>query len=154
MLHVKNNGEVIDTVPVGGWAYFPNGMAVSPAEAGWSYGPYTIEVAPEPPAPTPEEALAAARAGMRLTFAQLLIGLVTEEWITQAEGEAWLTGTPPADVLTLIAALPTEQQFPALARAVRPSEVLRLDPLVVAMASFEGKTPEEVDTFFTTYAMV
>ena len=104
--------------------------------------------------PSAEDVLAAQRAGMRLTFAQLLIGLVAEEWITQAEGTAWLAGTPPAAVTALIAQLPTGEQFPALARALRPSEVLRNDPLVTAMAAFEGKTPEEVDTFFTTYAMV
>lgn len=154
MLHVKNNGEIIDTVPVGGWAYFPNGMAVSPAEAGWSYGPYSIEAIPADPPPSPEDQLAAARAGMRLTFAQLLIGLVAEEWITQAEGTAWLSGTPPAAVSALIAQLPAEQQFAALARAVRPSEVLRLDPLVVGMGLAAGKTPEELDEFFQTYRNV
>lgn len=109
------------------------------------------------PAPVPQgqqTLIEVQRQFMRLTFAQLLIGLVTEEWITQAEGEAWLTGTPPAAVSALIAALPTGEQFAALARAVRPSEVLRNDPLVVAMADAEGKTPEEVDTFFTTYAMM
>jgi hypothetical protein len=105
-------------------------------------------VAPPPPEPEPP------MVPQSITFAQLLIGLVAEEWITQAEGTAWLAGTPPAAVSALIAQLPTGEQFPALARALRPSEVLRNDPLVTAMAAFEGKTPEEVDTFFTTYAMV
>ena len=105
--------------------------------------------------PTKQAQLVEARRGrMSLTFAQLLIGLVTEAWITEAEGEAWLAGTLPAAVLALIATLPTEQQFPAKARALRPSEVLRLDPLVVALGAAQGKTPEELDTFFTTYAGV
>lgn len=104
--------------------------------------------------PTAEDVLAAQRAGMRLTFAQLLIGLVAEGWITQAEGTAWLAGTPPAVVSALIAQLPAEQQFAALARAVRPSEVLRLDALVVAMGQAAGKTPEELDEFFQTYRNV
>lgn len=89
-----------------------------------------------------------------LTFAQLLIGLVTEGWITEAEGEAWLTGTLPAPVLALIATLPAEQRFPAKARATAPSVVLRADPLVASLGAAQGKTPEELDTFFLTYAGV
>lgn len=96
-----------------------------------------------------------ARSRMRLSFTQLLIGLVTEEWITQAEGTAWLINrTPPAPVTGLIAQLPADQQFAALARAVAPSEVLRLDPLVVSLGAVEGKTDAELDTFFTTYSHV
>jgi hypothetical protein len=97
-------------------------------------------------------ALAAARSSMTLSFAQLLIGLVTEGWISEADGEAWLIGTLPAPVLALIASLPTAQQFAAKARAIRPSEVLRQDTLVVALGSYTGKTEAEIDTFFRTYA--
>lgn len=94
------------------------------------------------------------RAAMTLTFAQLLIGLVTEGWITAAEGEAWLVGTLPAQVTALIGTLPAEQQFAAKARAIRPSTILRLDPLVLALGAAQGKTPEELDQFFRTYAGV
>lgn len=87
-----------------------------------------------------------------LSFAQLLIGLVTEGWITEAEGEGWLVGTLPAPVLAVIATLPTNQQFAAKARASRPSDVERADPLVAALATAEGKTSAEIDAFFTTYA--
>ncbi len=96
----------------------------------------------------------AIRAGMRLTFAQLMIGLVTEGWISQVEGEGWLVGTLPAPVSALIGTLPAEQQFAAKARATRPSEVARLDPLVVALGAAQQKTPEEVDAFFRKYAEV
>lgn len=89
-----------------------------------------------------------------LSFAQLMIGLVTEGWITEAEGEGWLVGTLPAAVLTVIGTLPLNQQFAAKARASRPSDVERADPLVAELAAAEGKTPEEIDTFFTTYAAV
>jgi hypothetical protein len=89
-----------------------------------------------------------------LSFAQLLIGLVTEAWITEADGEAWLSGTLPTAVLTVIDALPVEQRFAAKARALRPSQVLRSDPLVAAMGAAAGKTSAEVDTFFQTYAGV
>lgn len=100
--------------------------------------------------PTAEE----LRISMSLSFAQLLIGLVTEGWITEAEGEAWLTGTLPAAVLSLIATLPAGQQFAAKARATAPSEVLRLDPLVASLGAAQGKTEAELDAFFTTYAAV
>ena len=89
-----------------------------------------------------------------ITFAQLLIGLVTEAWITEAEGEAWLAGTLPAPVLSLIATLPAGQQFAAKARALRPSVVMRVDPLVASLGAAQGKTDAELDAFFTTYAQV
>lgn len=89
-----------------------------------------------------------------ISFAQLLIGLVTEGWITEAEGDAWADGTLPAGVLALIAQLPANQQFAARTRAKRPSEVLRLDPLVAALAAAQSKTPEEIDQFFRTYSGV
>jgi hypothetical protein len=94
------------------------------------------------------------RAGMELSFAQMLIGLVAEGWITEAEGEAWLVGTVPAAASALIATLPQGQRFAAKARAVRPSVVQRADPLVAALAAAEGKTEDQLDTFFLTYAQV
>lgn len=97
---------------------------------------------------------AAARSAMSITFAQLLIGLVTEGWISEAEGDAWVDGTLPSGVTALIATLPAGQQFAARTRAKRPSEVRRIDPLVVALGSAQGKTPEEIDKFFQTYAQV
>lgn len=94
------------------------------------------------------------RQSMKLSFAQLLIGLVKEAWITEAEGEAWLAGTLPFNVLLVIDGLPADQRFPAKARALRPSEVLRADPLVGAMGTAAGKTDAEIDAFFTSYAAV
>lgn len=97
----------------------------------------------------------AARAGMTLSFAQLLIGLVTEGWITAAEGRAWRDRVAlPASVATLISALPEAQQFAAETRALAPSEVLRLDPLVMALGAGQGKTEAELDAFFATYSAV
>lgn len=99
-----------------------------------------------------EAELAEFRGRLKLSFAQLLIGLVAEGWITQAEGTAWLINrTLPAPVTALIGQLPADQQFAALARAVAPSEVLRLDPLVVALGNAQGKTPAQMDEFFITY---
>lgn len=96
----------------------------------------------------------AERAALRLSFAQLLIGLVSEQWITEADGDAWLAGTLPVAVLTVIDNLPAGHRFAAKARALRPSEVLRADPLVSAMGVAAGKTEAEIDTFFRTYAQV
>lgn len=100
------------------------------------------------------DAAAHARGDMSMTFAQLLIGLVAEGWITEAEGEAWLAGTLPAAVLAVIGTLPAQAQFAAKARAARPSVVERLDPLVAALAAAQGKTAAEIDAFFTAYAAV
>ena len=104
-----------------------------------------------PPPPDPEPpTLEQQRAAMALTFAQLLIGLVAEEWVTEAEGDAWLSGTIPAAATALIVTLPEGQRFAAKARAARPSIVLRADPLVNALAEMQGKTQSDMDTFFTT----
>lgn len=107
-------------------------------------GPAAYIAPPPQPEPVPQS----------ITFAHLLIGLVTEAWITEAEGEAWLAGVLPAQVTALISTLPVEQQFAAKVRAARPSEVLRMDPFVVSMGAAQGKTPEELDQFFRTYSGV
>ncbi len=88
-----------------------------------------------------------------ITFAQLLIGLVAEKWISEAEGTAWLRGTLPSGVTDLIATLPAEQRFAATARAIAPSVVMRADPLVNMLASAIGKA-DHLDNFFRTYAVI
>ena len=89
-----------------------------------------------------------------LSFPQMLTGLVAEQWITENEGKAWLIGTPPEVVLGMIEALPAEQQFGALARVVRPTIIERNDPLVNALRQLQGKTAEELDTFFQTFSAI
>lgn len=102
-----------------------------------------------------EAAIESLRGAMRLSFAQLLIGLVAEGWITASDGRSWRDRTAlPAQVVALIASLPEDHRFAAETRALAPSEVFRLDPLVVALGSAQGKTPEEIDAFFQTYAAV
>ena len=85
-----------------------------------------------------------------ISFSQLLIGLVGAGWITEAEGNGWLAGTLPPPVLALINALPANQRFAARTRALRPSVVVRSDPLVNALAAAQGKTAAEMDAFFQT----
>lgn len=127
---------------------YPNGTVEVPVKPGPNtefVGGVWVAVAQPAPAPaTPQQ----------LSFAQLLIGLVAEGWISEAEGEAWLEGRTPVAVQQLIATLPQSQRFAARARAARPSTVLRGDPLLNALAASKGKTPAQVDAFFTTYAAV
>jgi hypothetical protein len=127
-------------------ASYPEGTVEVPLKPGADFEWVNGAWQPTPPAPPPVPDA--------ISFAQLLIGLVSEQWITEAEGEAWLAGTLPAPVLALIATLPAEQQFPAKARAIRPSEVLRADPLVNLLGVAQGKTGEDLDQFFRTYAQV
>ena len=98
--------------------------------------------------PEPQDQPEPDREEMKLTFAQLMIGLVSEGWITEAEGDEWLDGTLPEAVTALIETLPEEQRFPARARAKRLIEATRLDPLVLMLAASEGKTEAEMDAFF------
>lgn len=140
------NGKVVNASIAKEGQDIPAGwVASSEAQIGWD----VVDGVPVAPAP-----VAPVIVVPNLTFAQLMIGLVTEGWITEAEGEAWLTGALPAGVLSLISTLPAGQQFAAKARAARPSVVLRADPLVGSLGAAQGKTPEQIDAFFTTYAQV
>lgn len=108
---------------------------------------------------TPEEIAAlpgpeAAPVPASISFAQLLTGLVAEGWIAESEGDAWLGGVLPAPVAGLIGTLPQDQRFAAKAKASRPSEVLRADPLVMMLAAYQGKSADDLDAFFRTYAQV
>ena len=127
------NGTVRHGITPATWQY----QSVLEAIAGGE----PVGTPPTPPAIVPD-----------LSFAQLLIGLVTEEWITESEGGGWLVGTLPAPVLAVIATLPSNQQFAAKARAIRPSVIVRADPLVASLAAAEGKSSADIDAFFTTHA--
>lgn len=83
-----------------------------------------------------------------LSFAQMLIGLVTLGWITEAEGNAWVQGILPADIEAYIATLPETARFAARARAARPATIVRYDPVVVGLAILKNKQPEEINQFF------
>jgi hypothetical protein len=155
MLELVKDGQVIETVPPGSMFRLPNGDFVSPAHVGWTNGEYELVEKAPPPFPTPEQELTTERAGMSLTFAQMLIGLVREGWITEQQGEAWLVDRQlPATFAALISTMPSGQRFEAKARAIQPSVILRNDPIVSALAALEGKTQEQLDGFFRTYAQV
>lgn len=95
------------------------------------------------------------RSRMKLSFTQLLVGLVTEEWITVTEARAWRDRQSlPIQLQTIIEELPIEQQFEVETRAMIQSVILRSDPLVTMMGTAAGKTQTEIDTFFNTYAII
>lgn len=154
MLQLKQGATVLQTVMEGSAFTLPNGDVVSPAYNGWVGGGYTLEAGAEPP-PTAEELIAAERSVMRLSFAQLMIGLVSEGWLTPEDGRAWRDRVAlPTPVQALISSLPAEQQFAAETRALAPSEIARLDPLVIMLGASQQKTPEQIDAFFRKYAAV
>lgn len=129
----------------------PAGFRAKWSGAAWLLEDASTGLPADPGGLTPQQ----LRSGMSLTFAQLLIGLVEEQWITEDEGRAWRDRVAlPAPVTTLIASLPASEQFAAETRAMAPSVVLRLDPLVVSLAAAQGKSAEQLDAFFTTYSQV
>lgn len=102
-----------------------------------------------------EEMKIRSRSSMMLSFAQLLIGLVQMQWINEDEARAWRDRVAlPAPLVGLIQSLPSDQQFAAETRAMAPSEVKRLDPLVVGLGNLTGKTADEMDQFFITFSQV
>lgn len=154
MLQLMKGDELIGLYPEGGWFDLPNGDRVSPAEEGWTNGEYSLIAAPPAPDPTPEDLLAIERAEMQLSFPQMVIGLVTEGWISEADGEGWLQGILPPTVISTINLLPEADRFAAKAKATRPSYIDRNDRLVGMMALAQGRTDEEIDAFFRTYRTV
>jgi hypothetical protein len=132
--------------PKYGWIPF----TADPDDLGADFNVAAMVAQVEAAGPVPNAPPITAPQTVQITFAQLLIGLVAEGWITEAEGDVWLTGTPPAPVIALIGQLPQGQRFAAKARAIRPSIVLLSDPLVQALAAMQGKT-SELPAFFNTY---
>jgi hypothetical protein len=135
------NVIAVDPAAVPDWA--KGWPAAGDAGPGWAYD----GVAFTPPAP-------AAPVLPDLSFAQAMIGLVAEGWITNAEGELWLQGMLPLAVDQAINGLPAAARFAARARATRPTTISATDPLVGLMAALQGKDAAEMAAFFTTYAAI
>ena len=153
MLNLKRENKIIGEVYEGSAFSLPSGDVVSPAYEGWSNADgYSLEKKAPVPAPTPEELLLAEREAMRLSFAQLLIGLVDRQWISEDDGTSWLSGTLPATVIATINLLPAGDRFAATAKCLRPSYVYRLDQIVLMMAKVRGVSDEDVDALFRDYA--
>ena len=131
-------------------AVIDDGFVVNIIEVGGAYDGARFYPAPSKPSPDPD----AIRSRLKLSFAQLLIGLVSESFITEQDGDLWLQGQLPQPVLAIIDTLPLASRFAAKVKATRPSEVLRADPIVWAMADSKGMTPEQLDQFFIKYSAV
>lgn len=152
-----------DPLDAGNWLIPGGCVTVEPPQipdgklAKWEGGEWTLvdQPAPPEPEPEPEPTIEELRARMSLSFAQLLIGLVTEQWLTATEARAWRDRVAlPQAVLDAIAELPAEVQFAAETRAMAPSEIRRIDPLVDMMRVAVNKTPEQLDEFFNMYSGV
>jgi hypothetical protein len=100
---------------------------------------------------TPEQELTLWRDGATLSFAQTLIGLKEEAWMSEADCLAWSLGTLPAVILAAISSLDESLQYEATVRARIPSVISRNYMLVNFLGTLNSKTPEEIDTFFVTY---
>lgn len=87
------------------------------------------------------------------TRRQIMTGLALEGWITEQEAlDAIATGARPAAVEAVINTLPEGERFHARMKWAGFLEAHRDDPLVLALAAAEGKTPQEVDDFFVMCA--
>ena len=151
LLYKRPDGTFVADLGFGPYHVIPDD-AVAPAGLwDWAVGEAARlgdDLQLEPPPPPPVVTVPAS-----ISFVQLLIGLVAEQWITEAEGEAWMNGTLPAGLLALIGQLPEEHRFPAKMRALRATTVPRQDPLALMMATALGKE-DDLDAFFTTYGAI
>lgn len=112
----------------------------------WPAGhqPTAKRAPPQTPGPVPN-----------LSFPQLLFGLVTEGFITETEGNAWLVSRVlPASVEAVISGLPGPDQLLARARALQPTDVIYADPLIQMMGAIQGRTEAQMADFFRAYAVV
>lgn len=169
-LALTHDNEILSQHREGSRVTLPNGDIVMPAKNGWSQDGYVLEaITPADPPPeghriisrevqmidgVPIEVIETAPITPPLTALQLIIGLVKEGWITEAEGEAWLDGTPPPQVDALISQMPEDERFESRARAKRFTSVERDDPMVEGLGMIAQKTPEELDAFFWEYSQI
>jgi hypothetical protein len=130
-----------------GWIPF----TADPADTGAGFDVAALVAAIEAAGPVPDAPPIPAQQTTQITFAQLVIGLVAADWITEAEGDGWITGTLPPPVLALIAQRPAGQRFAARALALRPDVVRRSDQLITALGAALGKSSTQIDAFFNTY---
>ena len=80
--------------------------------------------------------------------------LAAQAVITQDEAFAALGGTIPPELLTLINALPSDQQFAAKMLLAGATTFQRQHSLTLAIGAAYGWTPEQIDTFFAAGALL
>lgn len=139
MAVIKNN--IVTNVIEADEGFEIAGMVLVPSDTGdigWIWDGEKL-IAPIIESPVPSS----------VTRRQIITGLALAEWITKQEAiDALSTGARPAAVEAVIATLPEEDQFDALTKWIGFTEAYRTDPLVLALASAEGKSEAEIDDFF------
>lgn len=115
--------------------------------------PDILPFAPEPePDPEPEDPRAAIPP---LTRRQVFIALHRLGLITAAEAvAAAATGTVPAALEPLFAALPEPDQTDARVTFAAFQMAYRLDPMTAMIAAAAGMTEEQIDAIWTGFAAV
>lgn len=87
-----------------------------------------------------------------ITPRQLILGLLSDGHITEAEAEAWTQGTLPAAVETVLATLPATEAVVARISLRTMREVRRDDPLTATIAAHAGIDDAGVDDAFRRWA--
>lgn len=146
---VRNVIEVADDQPRPDWcADWPEMGDAGGVGWLWDGAKFT---APADAAPD----LSALRASMTMTRRQVIIGMVSEGLISEAEGIALAaTGAAPAAVEAMIATLPANEQAGARITLAAFTVAYRLDPMTAIFQQAGGMTDAQMDAFFTAYAAV
>lgn len=131
-------------------------VIVEPGHALWLEASARPDIAPHAPdpdlEPTPEERRAALPP---LTRRQVFIALHRLGLITADEAvSAAATGTVPAALEPLFAALPEPDQTDARVTFAAFQMAYRLDPMTAMIAASAGMTADQIDAIWTTYAAV
>lgn len=102
----------------------------------------------------PKPDMAAVRPFMKLTFSQLLVATVADEWMSEADGELWLAGTLPDFIQGFITELPVDQQFSTKVQMLKMTTISRLHSIIAKWAAALNKTDEEIDALFEKYSNI
>lgn len=99
--------------------------------------------------PNSDEALAAARANMKLTKLQMIRGLVSDQFITSQDGINWAKGVSlPAFLESGLSELPQAEADSVRMTALLMTEVDRSHFLISSIAALSGADDAQVDEFF------
>src|SRR5574343_150406 len=99
----------------------------------------------------PKQLLSDKREYASLTFSQMLMGMVSENWLSESDGENWLSGFLPDIIREIIDTLPEDQRFASKVRMTKMTKIDRLDPIMVLFGDRLKTTADEMDIFFERY---
>lgn len=129
-------------------------VIVEPGHALWASASARPDIPPYVPDPDPEPEDARA-AIPPLTRRQVFIALHRLGLITAAEAvAAATTGTVPAALEPVFAALPEPEQTDARVTFAAFQMAYRLDPMTAMIAAVAGMTDEQIDGIWTAFASV